>query len=343
VAAIQALEHHLPERRLTNDELAELYPDWSAEKIFDKTGIRERRVVGPEEFASDLAAAAAEKLIARTGLDRSSVDLLVYCTQSPDYLLPTTACILQERLGLPTTTAAFDYNLGCSAFPYGLAMTRGLIETGSASTALLVMAETYSRFINPMDKSVRTLFGDAASAVLVTATEREGPTLGPFVLGSDGKGAGNLIVRRGGIREPIGIDPLAETADKRGNVRTEANLYMNGPAILEFTIRRIPAVFKELLARAEVTLNDVRWVILHQANEYVLRHLQRKIGIPDDKFAVHLAHCGNTVSSTIPIVLQHLVTEGQIKRDDLVLTLGFGVGYSWGANLIRWSPDAQEA
>jgi 3-oxoacyl-[acyl-carrier-protein] synthase-3 len=246
---------------------------------------------------------------------------------------------MQERLSLPTTTAAFDYNLGCSAFPYGLAMIRGLIETGTASTALLVMAETYSKFINPMDKSVRTLFGDAASAVLVTATEREGPTLGPFLLGSDGKGAGNLIVKRGGIRQPIGTEPLAETTDNSGNVRTEANLYMNGPAILEFTIRRIPAVFKELLARAEVTLNEVRWVVMHQANEYMLRYLQKKIGIPDEKFAVHLAHCGNTVSSTIPIALQHLVKEGRIKRDDLILTLGFGVGYSWGANLIRWSPD----
>lgn len=339
VAAIQALEHHVPERRLTNDELAELYPDWTAQKIFDKTGIRERRVVGPDEFASDLGAAAAEKLIERTGVDRSTVDLLVYCTQSPDYFLPTTACILQERLGLPTTTAAFDYNLGCSAFPYGLAMIRGLIETGAASTALLVMAETYSRFIHPLDRSVRTLFGDAASATLVTATEREAPTLGPFVLGSDGKGANNLIVKRGGVREPIGMEPLAETTDSGGNVRTEAHLYMNGPAILEFTIRRIPAVFKELLARAEVRLSDVRWVILHQANEYVLRHLQKKIGIPDEKFAVHLEKCGNTVSSTIPIVLQHLVEKRQVARDDLVLTLGFGVGYSWGANLIRWSPD----
>jgi 3-oxoacyl-[acyl-carrier-protein] synthase-3 len=340
VAAIQALEHHLPERRLTNDELAKLYPDWSAEKIFDKTGIRERRIAAPDEFASDLGVAAAEKLIAATGLDRSTVDLLVYCTQSPDYFLPTTACVIQERLGLPMTTAAFDYNLGCSAFPYGLAMIRGLIETGSASTALLIMGETYSKFIHPMDKSVRTLFGDAGSATLVTATEREGPTLGPFLLGTDGKGANNLIVKRGGIRKPIGTEPLEETTDNSGNVRTEANLYMNGPAILEFTIRRIPAVFRELLARAEVTLNDVRWVVMHQANEYMLRYLQKKIGIPDEKFAVHLANCGNTVSSTIPIALQHLVKEGQIKRDDLILTLGFGVGYSWGANLIRWSPDA---
>lgn len=340
VATIQALEHHLPEGIVTNDDLASLYPGWSAAKIHEKTGIRERHVVAENEYASDLGVAAVEKLLRKTGLDRSKVDLLLYCTQSPDYFLPTTACIVQDRLGLPNSTAALDYNLGCSAFPYGLALARGLIETGTANTALLVMAETYSRFIHPLDKSVRTLFGDAASATLITAADRDGPTLGPFILGTDGSGAGNLIVKQGGTRKPLGAEPPQETTDKSGNVRTEANLYMNGPAILEFTMRRIPAVFAALLAKAEITLADVRWVILHQANELMLRYLQKQMAIPEDKFAIHFAHCGNTVSSTIPIVLQHLQDTGQLARGDLIVTVGFGVGYSWGANLIRWSPDA---
>ena len=340
VATIQALEHHLPDGVVTNDELASLYPGWSAAKIYEKTGIRERHVVAENEYASDLGVAAVEKLLRKTGLDRSKVDLLLYCTQSPDYFLPTTACIVQDRLGLSNSTAALDYNLGCSAFPYGLALARGLIETGTANTALLVMAETYSRFIHPLDKSVRTLFGDAASATLITAADREGPTLGPFILGTDGSGAGNLIVKRGGTRKPLGLEPLQETTDQSGNVRTEANLYMNGPAILEFTMRRIPTVFAALLAKAEITLDDVRWVIMHQANEFMLRYLQRQMSIPEEKFAIHFAHCGNTVSSTIPIVLQHLHDTAQLARADLIVTVGFGVGYSWGANLIRWSPDA---
>jgi 3-oxoacyl-[acyl-carrier-protein] synthase-3 len=340
VATIQALEHHLPERRVTNDDLAALYPGWTAQKIYEKTGIRERRVVGDGEHASDLGVAAAEKLFERTGFDRQRIDLLLYCTQSPDYFLPTTACLIQDRLGLPTTSGALDYNLGCSAFPYGLAIARGLIETGAASNVLLLMAETYSRFMHEKDKSVRTLFGDAASATLITAADREGPTLGPFVFGTDGSGGANLIVRRGGLREPLGDEPLEEKTDESGNVRTEANLYMNGPAILEFTIRRIPPVVSELLRRAEITMDDLRWVILHQANEYMLRFLQKRIAIPDAKFAIHFAHCGNTVSSTIPIVLQHLVDERKVARGDLVLAVGFGVGYSWGASLIRWSPDA---
>lgn len=337
-AAIQAIEHHLPQTILTNDDLAAIYPGWSAERIAGKTGIVKRHVVGPDEFASDLAVAAAEKLLERTGIARSAIDLLVYCTQSPDYFLPTNACVLQDRLRLPTTTAAFDYNLGCSAYPYGLAIVRGLIESGVASNALLLTGETYSRFIHPLDRSVRTLFGDAGSATLITTVDSEEPALGPFVFGSDGAGAENLIVKRGALRYPAG-GQLTEVTDRSGNVRTEANLFMDGPAIFEFTIRRIPALLSEVLARAQLTLDEVRWVVLHQANEYMLRHLQKRMVIPDEKLALHFAHCGNTVSATIPIVLQHLAATGQVKRGDRIATLGFGVGYSWGANLIRWMVD----
>ncbi len=340
VAAIQAIEHYLPERRLTNDELAALYPGWSADKILEKTGIRERRVVADGETAADLGFCATEALLRRSAFDREKVDLLLYCTQSPDYFLPTTACILQDRLRLPTSTAAFDYNLGCSAFPYGLAMARSMIEGGIASNALLVMGETYSRYIHPMDKSVRTLFGDAGSATLITAVERDAPTLGPFLLGTDGSGAQNLIVPRGGARRGASNEDLAETTDESGNVRTEAHLYMNGPAILEFTIRRIPAVVRELLAKAGLTMDDIQHVVLQQANEYMLRYLQKQLKVPNEKFAVHFADCGNTVSSTIPIVLQQLAETGRLSAGDRVMTVGFGVGYSWGANLIVWSPDS---
>jgi len=339
VAAIQAIDHYLPERRVTNDELAALYPNWSAEKIFQKTGIRERRVVADGQTAADLGFCAAEAVLQKASVDRSKIDLLLFCTQSPDYFLPTTACILQDRLKLPTSAAAFDYNLGCSAFPYGLAVASSMIEAGIASNALLVMGETYSRYIHPMDKSVRTLFGDAGSATLITAVERDAPTLGPFVLGTDGGGAQNLIVPRGGMREP-GREGLHETTDESGNIRTEANLYMNGPAILEFTIRRIPAVVKELLVKAQLTMDDIQHVVLHQANEYMLTFLKKQLKVPDEKFAVHFADCGNTVSSTIPIVLQHLVDSGGLAKGDRIMTVGFGVGYSWGANLITWSPDA---
>ena len=338
-AVIQAIEHHLPETVVGNEELAALYPGWSAQKILDKTGIAERHVVADGETASDLAVRAAEKLLARTGIDRATVDLLVFCTQSPDHFLPTTACLIQQRLGLGTNVAAFDYNLGCSALPYGLAIVRGLIDAGIASTALLLMADTYSRFINPLDKSVRTLFGDAGSALLISARERDEPALGPFVLGTDGSGARNLIVPAGALREPLAGADLAPKTDQSGNTRTAADLYMNGPAIYEFTARRVPGLVKEVLRAAEISLDDVDHVILHQASELVLATLQRSLAIPDEKFVRYYANCGNTVSSTIPIAMQHAVEAGQIKAGELLLVAGFGVGYSWGANLIRWDPS----
>lgn len=336
-AVVQAFAHYLPERRLRNEELAEVYPAWTAEKILKKTGIRERSIAAEDEFVSDLAVAAAERLLEETGFPRKDIDLLVLCTQTPDYFLPSTACLVQARLGLGTATAAFDFSLGCSGYPYGLAIVRGLLESRVARNALLIMAETYSKHIHPLDKSVRTLFGDAASATLVTLERRDAAALGPFVLGTDGLGAENLIVRRGAGRGRV-RQPEPETVDENGNVRTDANLYMNGTAIFEFTIRRIPEVVGELLRRAELRPEDIQWFVFHQANEYMLRYLQRKIGIPDERFPLHFAHCGNTVSATIPIVLENLVTRGQVQRGDRIMSVGFGVGYSWGANLIRWEP-----
>ena len=339
-AVIQGIDHYLPEERLTNAELSALYPGWTADKILEKTGILERRIAADTECASDLAVRAADRLLERLDMDRSRIDLLVFCTQSPDHFLPTTACLIQERLGLGTNVAAFDYNLGCSALPYGLAIVRGLIDAGIASTALLLMADTYSRFINPLDKSVRTLFGDAASAVLITAEERAAPSIGPFVLGTDGTGAGNLIVPAGGMRHPLATADLAEKTDKSDNTRTAANLFMNGPAIFEFTVKRVPALIRDVVAAAEISLDDVDLVILHQASEMLLATLQGSLRIPDEKFVRHYSRCGNTVSSTIPIALQSVIDAGRVARGDVLLVAGFGVGYSWGANLIRWEPNA---
>jgi len=359
-AVIQGIDHYLPEERLTNAELSALYPGWTADKILEKTGILERRIAADTErvtgaisggggpnsswaiasgnWAGRAAAAFAVRIGAR--IADGGIDLLVFCTQSPDHFLPTTACLIQERLGLGTNVAAFDYNLGCSAFPYGLAIVRGLIDAGIASTALLLMADTYSKFIHPLDKSVRTLFGDAASAVLITAEERAAPSIGPFVLGTDGTGAGNLIVPAGAMRHPLATADLAEKTDKSDNTRTAANLFMNGPAIFEFTVKRVPALIRDVVAAAEISLDDVDLVILHQASEMLLATLQGSLRIPDEKFVRHYSRCGNTVSSTIPIALQSVIDAGRVARGDVLLVAGFGVGYSWGANLIRWEPNA---
>jgi 3-oxoacyl-[acyl-carrier-protein] synthase-3 len=337
---IKAIEYYLPDRVLGNSELAKEFPDWSMEKILEKTGISERRIAGDNQCSSDLAVAAAQKLFASGACSPSDIDYLLLCTQSPDYFLPTTACLVQDRLGIGTHAGALDFNLGCSGFVYGLGLAKGLIESRHAQGVLLITAETYSKFIHPRDKSVRTLFGDAAAATFIRKTECDGEDsagrIGPFVWGTDGRGAHNLIVPVGGMREREAGEEVAQ--DDFGNARTRRNLYMNGPEILQFTLRVVPEAVRRLLSLARLEIEDIDLFVFHQANQYMLDYLRNKLKIPPAKFAVCLRHCGNTVSSTIPIALKHAVAEGVLRSGSTVMLAGFGVGYSWGAALVQWAP-----
>ncbi|MBX8519662.1 ketoacyl-ACP synthase III [Pseudomonas cichorii] len=335
-ARIAHIEYELPARSLDNEALARDFPEWDVDKIFQKTGINKRHIVDESETASDLAFRACEKLFHNTDIQRGDIDALIYCTQSPDYVLPATACILQHRLQLPTTCAAFDFNQGCSGYIYGLGIAKGLIESGQCRNVLLVTAETYSRYIHPQDKSVRTLFGDAAAVTLLTAAQQDGPFLERFRYGSDGAGAENLIVPIGGARRPFAKNQQPQAyGDDSGNVRTDANLYMNGPAIFEFSMTRVPQLFASLFDE-EVGVPDIDLFVFHQANQFMLDALRRRLKLPAEKFAMAFQHCGNTVSCTISIALKESVNKGALKQGDLVAAVGFGVGYSWGACLIRW-------
>ncbi len=339
-AAIKAIEYYLPERVVTNSELAVQFPDWSAEKIEQKTGVIERHVVAEDECASDLGVAAAQKLFASGACQPSDVDCLLLCTQSPDYFLPTTACIMQSRLGIPSNAGALDFNLGCSGFVYGLGIAKGLIETGQARSVLLITAETYSKFLHPGDKSVRTLFGDAAAATMIQGVDHHESQstqwIGPFVYGTDGLGAANLIVPTGGMRRRQLTGSGQILQDEYGNQRTPDNLYMNGPEIFSFTIRAVPLAIEALLSKSGVSLEEIDLFVFHQANLYILEHLRRKLKIPEERFFLAIRDCGNTVSATIPIALKRATVEGKLQPGHQVLLVGFGVGYSWGAALIRW-------
>ena len=330
-ATIGAIEYHLPDKAVSNAELAAQYPEWSAEKIGDKTGIQSRHVANPDECSSDLALRAAEKLFESDAVKREEIDFLLLCTQSPDYFLPTTSCVLQHRLGLPTTCGAFDFNLGCSGFVYGLGIAKGLIETGQASKVLLLTAETYTKFIHPLDRSVRTIFGDAAAATLVQGTTAM--SLGPFIHGTDGRGANNLIVPTGGVRNHRTEETAVAVPDGSGNVRSKDNLYMNGTEIFTFTLRAVPSAIQALLDKSGVALEAIDLFVFHQANTFMLEALRKKVSIPEEKFYIHMSDCGNTVSSTIPIALHHARMDGRLKPRMRVLLIGFGVGYSWSATL----------
>lgn len=336
-AVISGIEFHLPVKTITTRALAEEFPEWGAEKIDRKTGISERHIAADGECASDLAVEAARKLCTST-CRPEEIDYILFCTQSPDYFLPTTACLIQERLGVPQAAGALDFNLGCSGFVAGLGLAKGLIETGQASKVLLLTAETYSKFINRQDRSVRTIFGDAAAAALISGVDpTPDPFIGPLIYGTDGSGAENLIVRTGGTREPRTHESAAELEDAAGNVRSRDNLFMNGPELFSFTLRIIPPAVDELLARAGIGLDEVDLFVFHQANQFMLEHLRKLLKIPEERFLISMRSCGNTVSSTIPIALKTACQAGRLHDGDRVMLVGFGVGYSWASALIRWA------
>jgi 3-oxoacyl-[acyl-carrier-protein] synthase III len=201
---------------------------------------------------------------------------------------------------------------------------------------LLLTAETYSKFLHPKDKSVRTIFGDAASATLIEAVDREESSLGPYVFGTDGRGGDKLIVPTGGVREPRSAESAVEAEDESGNVRTRDSLFMDGPEIFNFTLSVVPKCVSALLAKSGLTPDDIALFFFHQANAYMLEHLRKRLKIPTERFPVTMSQCGNTVSSTIPIALKQALDGGRIRPGDRLMLVGFGVGYSWGAVLVRW-------
>lgn len=333
-ARIEAVTFHLPPGRLTNEKLSAEFPEWSVEKISAKTGIHERAIAGPEEFTSDLAVAAAERLFAEHDIDRGKIDYLIVCTQTPDFLLPSTSTLVQSRLGLARTVGATDITLGCSGYVYGLGLAKGLIESRQADTVLLLTADTYTKLLNPADKSVRTIFGDGASATLVTGAAPH-EALRAFSYGSDGFGGAHLIVPKGGLRDGSTIAPKSAN-EERGLEPGPYDLYMDGPEIFNFTLDVVPSTVADVLDRAGLQLDDIDLFVFHQANAFMLSHLRKKLGIDAERFFVSLEKTGNTVSSTIPIALTDAVRQGRLDHGMTVMLLGFGVGLSWAGSIVEW-------
>ncbi len=313
-AAIKGISTYLPSRVLSNEQLAKEFKDWDVDKIFNKTGIAKRHISEPEECASDLGVAAAEKLFASGVCLPGSVDFLLFCTETPDYFVPASACIIQDRLGLRTDCGALDFNLGCSGYVYGLALSKALIENGLADHVLLITADTYSKLIHPMDRSVRTLFGDGAAATLISLVESEEELIGPFIFGTDGRGADRLIVSAGGFRLKPSQKTAIEKDDGTGNVRSLDNLYMDGPEIFNFSLREVPVIVRRLLQKNKMEQDDLDFFIFHQANKFMLEQLRRKIKIPSEKFCINMESYGNTVAATIPMALEIAKAKGQIQR-----------------------------
>lgn len=326
------IAYYLPLDRISNHELSTLYFDWSEEKIFEKTGIKERRKASEHEYCSDMAVASAERLFENYALDRTEIDFLILVTQSPDYQLPTTACIVQNRLGLNNSIGAIDVNLGCSGYVYGLSLAKALIVSGISKKILLVTSELYTKHINKMDKSVRTLFGDAATSTLLDLQTAK--QIGQFVFGTDGDNYDKLIIPESGMH--LSNKELTVSRDIGSECRTNRELYMDGTGIFDFTIDVVPKSVCEVLKKNNVQKEDIDLFVFHQANKFILDYLKRILDIPDNKFYIGLEKVGNTVSSSIPLALKTAEEEGVLKKGNKVLLVGYGVGLSWGAVIIEY-------
>lgn len=331
-AYIKGINYYLPETRLTNENLVREFPEWSIEKVANKIGVIERHIAADDETSLDMAVKAAQKMMHKYSIDPGAIDFILLCTQSPDYFLPTSSCIIQERLGIPVKSGALDYNLGCSGFIYGLALAKGLIMGGIARNILLLTSETYSKFIHPQDKSNRTIFGDAAAATLVS--DNGFAEILNFSLGTDGRGADKLIVRTGGLRCPTATKDLH--FDESGNPVSPNHLFMDGAEIFNFTLEMVPELTNETLNVNSFNKDDIDLYVFHQANKYMLSFLRKKIQIPEEKFYYYMEKVGNTVSSTIPIALKEAFNEKRILPGNKVLLAGFGVGYSWGGTILEY-------
>ncbi|MGL4943010.1 MAG: 3-oxoacyl-ACP synthase III family protein [Thermoguttaceae bacterium] len=334
-AQIRSLAYYLPEQTLGNRELAELFSGWTEAKITDKLGITSRPIAAAGETAVDMAVAASENLFGGGTCEPEDVDYVLLCTQSPDHFLPTSACIVHERLGLPKSCGSLDFNLGCSGYVAGLSLAKGLIEGDMADNVLLITSETYSKYINPLDRTTRPLFGDGSAATLVKAMPHShNPLIGPFVFGTDGSGANLLIVPAGGHRTPATAETAMEIADGKGGVRSQNQLFMHGPGIFSFAIDRVPPMVRELLDLSCKTRDDIGCYVFHQANKYMLSRLRELCELDESRFFNNVQTRGNTVSSSIPIAMADAFEQGMLKPNESVMLIGFGVGLSWAGTLV---------
>lgn len=300
------------------DDLAKDNPDWDIEKLFEKTGVRDRYRSSENETALDLAIAAARKL---DNVNFSDIDLCIFVTQSPDYTLPTNACIAQDLLGIKTATPAFDINLGCSGFVYALSVASSMIASGEVENALILCSDTYTKYIKYNDRVNRPLFSDAGSAIIINRSSNNRSNIGPFIYGTDGSGYKNLIVPNSGTR--ISLDQNRQ-------------LYMNGSEVLLFTMANVPKGTKSLLKKAKLSFEDIDLFLFHQASKVVMDNIKRKLDLNDKTFPVNYKSTGNTVSATIPILMKQCIEDKKLLRGMKIVLFGFGVGYSYGGCVIDY-------
>lgn len=333
IAGIQAA---VPGRRHSFTEDNGPFTAEEAAKLHAGTGVLARRIAPPHICASDLCLAAAEALIAQLDWDPKTIGLLIFVTQDPDYVIPATACLMQRRLGLSVGCAAFDVNLGCSGYVYGLWTAAQLLRGTDAGRALVLAGDINTRTLKPGDRATLPLFGDAGSA---TALEAD-PAAAPLhaVLGTDGSGGRHLLIRAGGARHTLLPPGLPRPAEEESRLFDDARLHLNGAEVFGFALRTVPGLLREAMAHAGRTAAEVDWFVMHQANRFMLEHLRKKAGLPAERFVIDMEEYGNTSSASIPLAMCSALGEDLARRSARVLCAGFGVGWSWGAMVAEVGP-----
>jgi 3-oxoacyl-[acyl-carrier-protein] synthase III len=320
----------------TFDDLAARFGQAEAERIAEVTGVRQVRLNAPGQTATDLAAEAGGRLLARLDVSPETVGAIVFVTQSPDYFFPASACLLQDRLKAPKHCLAFDVNQGCSAYPYGLAIASGLLAAGFSRRVLLFTGDVPAR-VHPEDKSTVPLFGAAAVATLLES-DQDNDILG-MDLGTDGSGWANLIIPVGHTRHRSVEDFAADAPACLRRIPHPECVYMDGAQIFTFTLREVPGVVRRTLQGSGRNADEVDYFFLHQANKFILDHLVKKMKLPPDKCPLSIGEYGNTWGASPAVTACHAVADINRDRELLAMFVGFGVGYSWGGALVRLRPE----
>ena len=323
---INDISLYFPKLTLTNENLADLFKETTAEKLYKNTGIKKRYISAPGEISSDMAVKAAEELFARNTIQKKEIDFLIFCTEGFDYIAPASSCIIQHRLGLEKTTGCFDLPYGCSGYIYGLGLANGLLATGMAKNVLFLTADIPSKGIHPNDIELRSLFSDIASANLITKNNNTQH----FIFGTDGSGYSDLLFDHSGFRNPDKDGQILHKSIPHGQIK------MKSTEVFLFAVKTVPQLVSQLLEKENCSVNDIDLYVFHQASYFMLEVIRKKIKVPKEKFFINIENNGNSLSSSIPVALKEAEEKGILKRGMKIMLVGFGIGYSWGGTILEY-------
>ena len=334
VAGIEGIGYSLGALTVTNAQLQAENPHWDMSKTVERTGVSSRPIAAEGETALDLAIQATADVLQRLQITAEDIDALVFCTQTPDHVLPPNSVLLHGRLGMLPSVMAFDITHACSGFVYGLGIARSLVMSGTARRVLVVTADTYSRLVHPLDRSIRPLFGDGAAATVVSAQQPRLRVVDAS-FGTSGKNAERFIVKNGGARHAAAVGSTSVEPDRSGRIYSDDHIRMDGIGLLSFFNNAVPTAVREMLDKHELAVSDVSLFVFHQASRLALDGISRALQIPEQKMIFDMEDTGNLVSASIPVVLAKLIDKGVVTEGQTIVLCGFGVGLSWATVLIK--------